>query len=159
MAKSVPIVTISGAHSNVGKTMLMEKLLGALKDWSAVKVTTSHSGPCPKGRPCGSCDDMRSRFSIVSDEKILMEESKDTARFKAAGARRVLWLKARPEGLKEGLRKALSILKSARGVLIEGTSILKYLEPDLAILVRNKNSTLKPSAKEILNKIDLVVTA
>ena len=42
--------------------------------------------------------------------------------------------------------------------IIESNSALKYLKPDLAIFVRRENSILKPSAKEIYNKVDLVIT-
>ena len=51
------------------------------------------------------------------------------------------------------------MFKGADGLIIEGTSVLKHIEPDLAILVKKKNSILKPSAKEVFNKIDLIITA
>lgn len=35
------------------------------------------------------------------------------------------------------------------GLIIEGTSVLKYLEPDLAILIEKKDLPWKESAKEI----------
>jgi molybdopterin-guanine dinucleotide biosynthesis protein len=117
-----------------------------------------HNGKCPIGRDCGVCDKLDSEFSIVSDKNKLMEKGKDTWRFKRAGAKKVLWLRARPEGLKKGLKKAISMFKAANGLIIEGTSILKYIKPDLAILVKNKESIMKPSAKEVFNKIDLIVT-
>ena len=153
------IVTISGAHAGVGKTMLAEKLLKRLKGWSGLKVTVMHNGGCPTGKNCGVCNELNSEFSIVSDKDKLMEKGKDTHRLINSGAQEVLWLRAKPEGLKKGLKKAISMFKGANGLIIEGTSILKYIKPDLAILVKNKGSILKPSAKEIVNKIDLIITA
>ena len=150
------VITIAGSHSNVGKTLLAEKLLKVLKGWSAIKVTLLHDGACPTGRDCGACSGLDSEFSIVSDKFVIEEKGKDTARFKAAGARKVLWLKARPAGLKEGLMKALSEFKGARGVIIESTSALKHINPDLAILVTGKDSILKPSARSILKKVDFI---
>jgi|SRR3989338_4690411 len=152
------IITVSGAHSGVGKTALIEQLLKDLKGWSALKVTVSHNGSCPKGKPCGACDKLGSKFSIVSDKGSIEEGRKDTQRFKAAGALKVFWLKARPEGLRRGLNEALYRLKDAKGVIIEGTSVLEYIRPDLAILVKNKGSVLKPSAVRALKKIDLIWT-
>ena len=153
------IITISGSHSNVGKTMLAEGLLKISKGWSGLKVTVMHNGKCPTGKNCGACDELDSEFSIVADKVRLMEKGKDTERLKKAGAEKVLWLKAKPQGLKKGLKKAISMFKGADGLIIEGTSVLKHIEPDLAILVKKKNSILKPSAKEVFNKIDLIITA
>ena len=48
--------------------------------------------------------------------------------------------------------------KKARGIIIEGNSALKYLKPDLAIFVNKKDSALKNSAKDIINKVDLILT-
>ncbi len=151
-------ITISGSHAKVGKTVLAERLFKILKGWSGLKVTLTHNGICPTGKNCGVCDELDSEFSIVSDKDRLNEKGKDTQRFKKAGARKVLWLRAKPEGLKKGLKKAVSMFKGAKGLIIEGTSVLKYVKPDLAILVKKKNSILKPSAKEIVNKIDLIIT-
>ncbi|MDP3731832.1 MAG: hypothetical protein Q8R31_02205 [Candidatus Omnitrophota bacterium] len=152
------VITISGAHSNIGKTTVVERLLGIFKGWSCLKVTTLHNGLCPTGRDCGACDKLSSRFSIVSDKEIIEKPNKDTWRFKKAGAKDVLWLRAKPEGLRQGLKQALFKMRSARGIIIEGTSILKYLKPDLAIFVKRDNSLLKDSAKEILKKVDLILT-
>ncbi len=152
------IITVSGAHSGVGKTRVVEGLLKGLKGWSALKVTVLHNGACPTHRDCGACDAMESKFSIVDDEARLGEFGKDTGRFKAAGAKNVLWLRARSDGLRAGLKKAMSGFKDTNGIVIEGTSVLRHIKPDLAILVKNRNSNLKPSAKEALKKVDLVLT-
>jgi len=160
---SLEIITVSGASSGSGKTMIAERLLKTLKGWSALKVTVVHSGACPTGRDCGACEGLNSEYMIVSDKNKLDKKGKDTMRLKKAGARKVLWLKARPEGLKRGLKDAVSRFsayggKGTRGLVIEGTSILKHIKPALAIFVKRKNSALKPSAKEALSRADLVLT-
>ncbi len=152
------IITVSGAHSKIGKTTVVEGLLKIFRGWSALKVTVLHNGNCPINRDCGACENLDSKFSIITDKKIIEEPCKDTQRFKKAGAKDVLWLRAKPEGLRQGLKQALFKMRRARGIIIEGTSILKYLNPDLSILVKNKNSVLKPSAKDILKKVDLTLT-
>lgn len=152
------LITVSGAHSGIGKTAVVERLLKTLKGWSCLKVTVLHDGSCPTGRDCGVCDELASKFSIISDKNLIEQDGKDTKRFKDAGAGKVLWLRSKPRHLKEGLTKAISKLNKARGVIVEGTSALKYLKPDLAIFVRRKGSGLKPSAKEAIKKVDLILT-
>lgn len=153
------IITVSGAHSSVGKTRVAEMLLRRLKGWSALKVTVLHKGLCPTGRgACGVCDRLSSKFSIVSDKKTIEEKGKDTYRFKKAGAKEVFWLRAKPEGLRQGLKEAVSRFKGSPGLIIEGTSILKYLNPDMAIFVKREHSILKDSAQRVLKKIDLTLT-
>ena len=129
------VVTVSGAHSGIGKTTTVERLLKGLNGWSALKVTTIKEGSCPREMPCGICEEQDAQFTIVADSSILNQCGKDTQRMMAAGAREVLWLKAKPSGLKKGLEAALKKFKYTRGVVIEGTSILKHLKPDLAILI------------------------
>lgn len=124
------LIVVSGDGSGVGKTLLAQKLLRLLPGWSAIKVTIS-KGDCPRMRSCGTCEQLKEDFKIVDDEEIISEPDKDTSRLKEAGAENVLWLQARPEGLKEGLRKTLERLKGCRGVIVEGTSVLKYLKPDI----------------------------
>ena len=152
------IITVSGAHSNVGKTTFIEWLLKKLKGWSCLKVTVLHKGNCPVGRICTACEELSSKFFIVHDRRVLEEKGKDTQRFKEAGAKEVLWLRAKPYGLKQGIKKTISRFKDAVGLIIESTSALKYLSPDLAILLTQKDSVLKKSARQILKKIDLTLT-
>lgn len=153
------IITVSGAHSGVGKTMLVARLLKNLHGWSALKVTVAHDGACPLNKNCGACDKLRDKYCIIANKDIIEKEGKDTQRFKASGAKEVLWLMARPSGLKRGIREAIARFRNTKGIIIEGTSILKYLNPDLAIFVRNRDSVLKPSAKGVLGKMDLILTA
>lgn len=145
------IITVSGTHSGIGKTTFVEGLLKKLKGWSCLKVTVMHKGSsCPINRNCGACDKLDSEFRIVTDEKILSQKGKDTYRFKKAGAKKVVWLKAQTEeGLRQGLKKAMDGLAGGRGLIVEGTSALRYLNPDLAVFIIQKNLPWKESAKKI----------
>lgn len=134
------IITVSGAHSNIGKTTVIERLLKIFKGWSCLKVTVTRKGRCPRKTACGVCSEQDKPFSIISDPGIINQKGKDTQRMKSAGAKKVLWLKATPPGLGDGLKRALKKLETARvrGIVIEGTSILKYLKPDLGIFIDAK---------------------
>jgi molybdopterin-guanine dinucleotide biosynthesis protein len=153
------IITVSGAQSGVGKTAVSEMLLRKLKNWSALKITLKHrDGVCPAHKDCKACDELHSDFSIIGRKDIIEEKGKDTQRLKSAGAKKVLWLRAKPKALGSGIEKAISLFKRTNGLVIESNSALKYLKPDLALFVKRKDSILKPSAKEILNKVDIVIT-
>lgn len=129
------IIVVSGAHSAVGKTTVAQELLSGLNGWSALKVTVSKDGPCPHEKDCGVCAQVQGPFNIIKDSRIINQQGKDTARLKEAGAKEVIWLKAKPLGLKDGLDKALAEFSDCKGIVIEGTSVLKYIKPNLNIHV------------------------
>ena len=129
------IIVVSGEKSGVGKTYVAQRLLNSLLRWSALKVTVSRKERCPHGKNCGICPEIKKPFYIIKNRKIINQAGKDTARLKRSGAKEVIWLKARPEGLREGLHKALSAFSDCEGVVIEGTSVLKFIQPDINIHV------------------------
>jgi hypothetical protein len=151
------LITVSGAHSGAGKTFVIEQLLKVLKGWSCIKVSVSQKGFCPKESACGICESLKGEYSLISDKKVIEEKGKDTHRFRMAGARKVLWLITKPGALRRGIKDALSRLRNPRGIIIEGTSVLKYVKPDVAIFVRKHNSELKESAREVLKKVDIIL--
>lgn len=152
------IITISGAHSGIGKTELAEHLLAALKNWSAIKVTVKRGGRCPRRTDCGTCGAITGRYDLISDEKIIKQEGTDTGRLKKAGARKVMWLRATKKGLKAGLKKALAALKNSEGVVIEGTTALKYIKPDLGIFIDDKRER-RQAAKKARGSTDIIIDA
>jgi len=133
-------IVISGEKSGIGKTYLAQRLLRCLRGWSALKVTVSKDGSCPNGKNCGICRGIKKPFYIVKDKNIINQAGKDTARLKAAGAKEVIWLKAKPEGLRNGLKKVFSQFRDCRGIVIEGTSVLKFFKPDLNMHVKSKGN-------------------
>lgn len=128
-------IVVSGEKSGIGKTYLAERLLNNLRGWSALKVTVKKNGACRSIKNCGLCGEIKKPFDVIKDKLIINHHGKDTSRLKNAGAKEVIWLKAKPEGLKNGLKKALAEFSKCPGIVIEGTSVLKYLKPDLNIHV------------------------
>ncbi|MEE8317634.1 MAG: hypothetical protein V3S13_01835 [Candidatus Omnitrophota bacterium] len=150
-------IVISGSHSNIGKTSLAEEMLGGMRNWSALKVTRVRAGSrCPRDNGCTACSELNNDFDIIADEKIINKKDTDTARMKKAGAKKVIWLKANTRGMKQGLKKSLSYLRGSEGVVIEGTSVLRYIKPSLAIFITGKDKTLRPAARLALKKADIV---
>ena len=151
-------VIISGSHSNIGKTSLAEELLRSLHNWSALKTTVVKSkSRCPRGSNCEACSELKGDFNIVTNKKIINQENKDTARMKKAGAKRVIWLISNLKGLKAGLARALHMLKDSEGVVIEGTTVLRYINPDLTIYLGDGTMPARPSARDAQKKADLII--
>lgn len=151
-------IIVAGAHSGVGKTLCAGQLLKTLPGWSAIKVTTRKRAPCPRAaKRCGVCADLKRDFEITYDKKTICQRGTDTARLKRAGARKVIWLKATEKGLKAGLRQALKMLKGSRGVVIEGTSVIKHIKPGLLIFFRGNSRAMRPIARRALKKADIVI--
>lgn len=151
-------IVISGSRSNIGKTFMAEKMLGSLQNWSALKVTTVRGGSgCPRNTDCGVCDGLEDDFNIVTDKNIINQKGTDTARLKRAGAKKVVWLKANSKGLRPGLKKALYQLRDSEGIIIEGTSVLKYIKPDMAIFLKENMSPAKLDARKARERADLII--
>jgi hypothetical protein len=135
------IMTVSGSHSGIGKTLLAEYLLSLLQDFAAIKI---------------SIEDF---FTAVScDDATIMVPGKDTFRLKTSGAKQVIWVRSPEHNLMESMEQACSLLVDCAGVLIEGNSILTYINPDLAFFVYGGDlQTLKPSRLYALQKARIII--
>ena len=152
------IIVVAGAHSGSGKTSCAEKLLGVLTGWAALKITVKGTAGCPRGKGgCRVCADIKDNFEIIDEQRIINQAGSDTSRLKKAGAEKVIWLKSTARGLRAGALKALAKLKRYKGVLIEGTSVLKYIKADIVFFVGGGSKNMRPSAKSALNKADIVI--
>ncbi len=110
------VITVSGSHSGIGKTLLAESILQVVRDFAAIKIT------------------IEDFFTAVFfDEASIMVPGKDTFRLKTSGASRVVWVRTPEQHLVETVEQAVSIIGSVSGLLIEGNSITTYLEPDLCL--------------------------
>jgi molybdopterin-guanine dinucleotide biosynthesis protein len=134
------IISVIGAHSNLGKTTLCSILLGDLKGFGAVKFTKTEM-----------------YTSIIDDLEILNQKGKDTAVMLEAGAEKVVWIKSPREGLKGALDIAFSKLYGLKGVVVEGNSPVDFLNPSLVIFIVNPDGEIKPSAVEVCKKADIVI--
>ncbi|BBO16063.1 conserved hypothetical protein [Candidatus Brocadia pituitae] len=152
------IISITGTASGVGKTAVVRFLLKNLEDFSALKITTKHEGNCPRHSGCDVCETMKRPYTITTDPPQINQAGKDTALFKSAGARKVVWLQAHSEHLKRGIKEALTHFNKNDSVLIEGNSFLHAHDADISILVTTPRETkIKRSTREIVSRIDLAV--
>jgi len=151
------IIAVSGLSSNTGKTTLMCDLLECLPGWEAIKLTRGHYRSCGKD-PHGCCvsDLIRDEPLIRSGRDENYEAAKDTGRFWDAGAANVHWVIAGEDQVEDGIKQALSRVKSA-GVIVEGNSFLDFVEADFAITcARAGENRMKTSARRTLARADAI---
>lgn len=144
LPKNVKTITVSGLHSNIGKTLLSQHLLSLIDNASAIKITTNDF-----------------ETFITDKEEVIMVEGKDTWRLKKAGASKVVWISSTEENTLDSFKTSLSLVADYRIILIEGNSILKYLNPDLSFFVCDAKildyPKIKPSRKLALSKTDVII--
>ena len=135
------VVTVSGAHKGVGKTALAEFLLQNLSGFAAIKITMT---------------DLYT--SVLEDAEKIMVPETDTFRMSKSGAKKVIWVRATEKLLLDAMEQALGKIDNSKGVLIEGNSILEYINPSLAFfVVSNTIEHMKPSRISALKKADICV--
>ncbi|MGD2176042.1 MAG: hypothetical protein PVJ27_11610 [Candidatus Brocadiaceae bacterium] len=123
----------------MGKTRVVERLLPFLGEAVAVKVQVTDRSPARR----------------LEETRPPADESKDTARYLAGGARRAFLLSGTAPEL---LPLARQIIAEAEGrvVVVETNSLATELNPDLAIFVQGKGP-LKPGAERCRHAADLVI--
>jgi len=153
------VVIVIGGHSrSVGKTSVVAGLISALRefDWTAVKITQYGHGICSANGALCDCATGDHSWAI-SEERDRSGES-DTSRFLLAGAARVLWVRTEQGRLAEAMPSLRQRLESARCVIIESNSVVKYLRPDLYLTVLDPaTADFKNSAREFLDRADGVI--
>ncbi len=134
------VITVSGAHRRIGKTLLVERLLAALPRADAVKVQARPSAP----------------RRVFEETDAPENPEKDTQRYLCAGAAHAFLLSGPPEELLEDCRRL--IRESERDVVIfETNSLAPLLEPDLAFFVEGEGEE-KPGAAACRELADVIVS-
>jgi len=151
------IVVIAGTSSNAGKTTLLCDLLRELtrgESWEAIKLTRGHYRSCGKDpRACCVSHLLGDQPVVRSGRDETYAAGKDTGRYWEAGASDVHWVITTDNQVEQGISAALARVKSGR-VLIEGTSLLKFIEADFVVMVARADQAgrtkIKPSARRAL---------
>lgn len=137
---SFKIISVTGAHSSVGKTTLCSILLENLKGFGAIKFTKTHL-----------------YTSVIDDPDVIMQKDKDTAIMSRSGAEKVVWVKSSGSNLEDDLSLAMSRMDGLKGVVVEGNSPANCLNPHLIIFIIGEDGQIKPSAREVSEKADIIV--
>lgn len=136
------IVAVGGHSRKIGKTRTVCEIIRATPeaDWTAVKISP-HAHGDSLVQP------------ILIEERTPGEET-DSARYLEAGASRAFWLRATTDQMPHGLEAV-----SAANLLVESTSIVEFLEPDLFLFVAdNSVEDWKRSARNVAHRADAVIT-
>jgi hypothetical protein len=148
----MPLIVIGGHSRSVGKTSVVAGLIAALPEfhWTALKITQYGHGICSADGQACDCATGDHSWAIT-EEKNLAGDS-DTSRFLAAGAARVWWVRTEQGRLAEAMPSLREKLKTAKNVIIESNSILKFIRPDLYLTVLDPSTAdFKTSAREFLD--------
>ena len=138
--KHFQIISVTGAHSSVGKTTLCSILLKNLDSFGAIKFTKTDL------------------FMSVSDNpETILVKGKDTAIMSEAGAQKVVWIQGPYDSLEEGLDIALSKMQGLKGVVVEGNSPVDFINPHLIIFIMGPAGQMKESAKKVSEIADIIV--
>ncbi len=152
-------ICVTSAKSDLGKTSLIQKLLKKLDNWAACKVTTVEEGKshrCPKAVRCGVCASfVRREFHIEDKKEVIGRPGTDTDRMLRAGSRKTFWIVSRPKSLARAIKNVINRSRGCDGVIFEGNHALKFLNPDVSVLIAPDSLALKKSAKDIIHKIDI----
>jgi hypothetical protein len=154
----VPLVVIGGHSRNVGKTSVVAGLIAALADWqwTAVKITQYGHGICSANGE--ACDCATGDHSWAISEERDRSGDTDTSRFLVAGAAQVFWARTEQGRLAEAMPALRQRLATARNVIIESNSVLKFVRPDLYLSVLDPaTADFKTSAREFLDRADAVI--
>lgn len=151
------LICVGGVGSSCGKTSVVELLLTALPGWAAIKVTPSRpEEACPIGTCCGACQPPEGPYEVLTDPVVLAEPGKDTARYLAAGATEVAWLRALPEALPTALEVAIAAFSDPPGVIVESTTLLPVVSGLRILVAPPIMANIKESAMRCAGEIDLL---
>jgi hypothetical protein len=159
------IISVAGATSRAGKTLLAEQLIQYCSSKGvpvyAVKFTTTTDipSPCPRGTPCTVCD-LSEKFRIIRDPEILLQPGKNTQRLAAAGAKEIIWIIARKSYLPQAYSHLVTHLSADAVTVMEGSTITSFCEPDLLFYVAANHiapSRWKDNAHQISGEADFFI--
>ena len=146
------MVMVGGHTRNVGKTSVVEGIIGGLREmnWTAVKITQFGHGVCSiNGESCG-CAVTEHQFSISQERK--RDSGTDTARFLAAGARRSLWVRTKQGELFSALGALRKEIEGCDFVIVESNSLRRFIEPTVYLQVLDPaNPDFKHSAQQFFD--------
>ncbi|MCX8043427.1 MAG: molybdopterin-guanine dinucleotide biosynthesis protein B [Desulfobacterota bacterium] len=136
-------IVVSGLRSGIGKTLLAEHIVELVPDIAAIKITV-HDGP-----------------TVVSAaDADIMVQGKDTWRLRSRGAFPVVWVRACETEVGTGLQQALPLISGRPALLIEGNSVLQFIQPALALFICDSgilSEDIKHSRIEALRKATAVI--
>lgn len=161
-----PII-ITAPSANCGKTELACRLISALGNSQALKITRFHrESHCPvhgvdeQGEDnCDGCAPAPAGFELVTDDTILRTAGKDSDRMLKSGANPVLWLRAAPHVFEYALKAALKHFDPSRPLILEGNSAatVRDFPGTVVLLWPQKSRGVKTSVLPAMKRADVLL--
>ena len=154
------LVVVGGHSRNIGKTSVAAALIAATREleWTAMKITQFGHHICSaRGGDCAcTVTDPSHPFAITREES--RAGGTDTSRFLVAGAVESYWVRTRQGQLGEAMPAIRQILADRPFVMLESNSVMRFLRPDLYVVVLDwETADFKSSAREYLDRADAFV--
>lgn len=136
-------ILVSSKRKGLGKTTLIEKIIGNLRgDIVVIKSSIHHK---------------YNEFELIEDKNIIEEDNTDTDIFNKAGAKKVYYLKSNKESLKEGVKDSLNKIDDYDYLIVEGNSIIEFIDFNLIFYLDKKGGDKKDSAEMCKNRADVII--
>jgi hypothetical protein len=152
------LVVVGGHSRNIGKTSVMAEIIRHSSDlnWIAMKITQYGHGVCSiNGKSC-HCSTDEHQYAVLEEKN--SESRTDSSRFLAAGARKSFWIRTKQGMLFEALPPIKKIISDAPYAIMESNSILRFLKPDLYVVVLDPSvADFKASSRQFLDRADVYV--
>ena len=136
-------ILVSSKRKGLGKTTLIKKFIKNLRGDIVVIKSSIH--------------DEYDGFKLIEDNNIIKEDNTDTNIFDKAGAEKVYYLKSNKDSLKEGVKKSLNKIKEYDYLIVEGNSIIEFINFNLVFYLDLEGGDKKDSAEMCKNRADIII--
>lgn len=148
-------IVVSAKSKNCGKSTLISKIIENLKGNIGVLKSSIHQSV--EKRIVQEEKKELGIDHIQSNEKNNSRKLNDTERFLQKRADKVIYLHTDNDHLSEDIKEAHNQLKTSDHLLIEGNSIVDYINTDLLIYLNKASVKAKSSSKKVENKADIII--
>jgi hypothetical protein len=155
MKKLTNLLIVAGAGRNVGKTEFVCRLITQISrqmDIYGLKVSAIHPD---EEMYHGNHSTQPCTTNLYEERRSDLD--KDTSRMLRAGATQVYYLQGDDEQIRTGFQEFQRSIPLSVPIVCESSSLWKYVQPGLLILIKTASVETKPRALEIAEHASLIV--
>lgn len=157
MLENKKLILIGGTGRNVGKTECVCKLISvtaAKCDVYGLKVSAIFPD---EGIFHGNHDELMAPKRLFEETR--RDTSKDTSRMLRAGAKKVFYLQSEDAFIEDGYEQFLDLIPRDSIIICESNSLSYHVKPGLHVIVSGIGIPIKPRAKKLLKRADIVISS
>ena len=151
------LLVVGGQRRKVGKTAVVAGLISALREarWTAVKIAGHAHGDASTRTGATKLVEHGEGYALW--RQVTADET-DTGRYLASGAHQAYLLETEPVALARAVPLLRRILQENQYTIIESSSVVEFLEPDLFLMVADPGSSdVKGSSRRSRERADAFV--